>query len=191
MVTPLFGNTTCSEFVPGDSILNSTSLLGVWMEMCEIYTSGVRSYNVDNGSAPMPIPDNGGDRDTGDSTFAATIPYRSTVNLTTGKVENIAANYIDAYVGWVEPTSGNLAGVKSFAEAMIIVHGAIKYQNSQIEAGSTFQDFNGRFTVQEEDETDAWSITSSVGRITRVNSTTGAVETIVQDHFVFTLDPLL
>ncbi|WP_373545031.1 hypothetical protein [Chamaesiphon sp.] len=118
-----FGNTKYSEFDGGDSILVGTSLLSATNQAITRYGKALVSYNAANAALPLPLLDTLNDPEASLRTNTFTLLATKSYNVATSKFESMFATYVEPYANWVVPTTGNLAGCPSLAEAVhLLVH---------------------------------------------------------------------
>jgi hypothetical protein len=118
-----FGNVKYSEFDPGDSGLVGTSLLSATNQAITKYGKALVAYNAANAALPLPLVDTLNDPEASLRTNTFTLLASKVYSTTTKKFENVFATYVEPYSTWVTPTTGDLEGVTTLAEAChLLVH---------------------------------------------------------------------
>jgi hypothetical protein len=121
-----FGNTKYSIFVGGDSVLVGTTLLGAYNQAVTRYIKQVQAFNAANESIQIALPDTSYDAETSTKTSTFTLLATKVWSVVTRKFDLVFATYSDSYGDWVTPTSGNLEGCSTLAEAIYLLANAIQ-----------------------------------------------------------------
>jgi hypothetical protein len=146
-MTAPFGNTKYSEFDPGDSGLLGTSLLKAANQLFTKYGNAVVAYNAANGALPLPLVDTNNDPESSLRTNTLTLLARKLYNVTSKKFETVFATYVEPYASWTTPTTGNLEGCTTLAEACYLVAMAIKQAYDLLQPNAFVADPSGLASI--------------------------------------------
>jgi hypothetical protein len=166
-----------NSFVPGDSILKSTTLVGAMQETIELLDIVIFDYNQDNPT--LLYPDISVNYDAGVCTATIPVPYRKVAGV------KKAVDYLNAYSGWTTPTTGELTGVDNILDAYIYLLDSLGDANDALRPGLIIQ--SAKTTTTNNDDGVAKEKQTSVNLPydTVVNQTTGVVEKIFQNYPYF------
>jgi hypothetical protein len=148
-MAPAFGNVKYSEFDPGDSILKSTNLIAAFNECSSRYGTAVAAYNAANPAVAIAAPDMSIDPETSQRSSTFTLLANKEYDTASNSFRTVPLNYIQAYSGWVSPTTGNLAGVASLPAALYLLQQAFKANNDLIQPNLLFADPSGNTTIND------------------------------------------
>ena len=142
-----FGNVKYSEFDPGDSGIIGASLLKAANQLFTRYGNSVVAYNAANGALPLPLVDTNNDPESSLRTNTLSLLARKVYNVVSKKFEIEFATYVEPYTTWVVPTTGNLEGCTSLAEACFLVAMAIKQAYDLLQPNAFVADPSGLASI--------------------------------------------
>jgi hypothetical protein len=142
-----FGNTKYSEFVAGDSGIVGTSLLKAANQLFTKLGNGIVAYNAANAALPLPLADTNNDPESSLRTNTFTLLASKVYNVTTKKFDTVFAEYIEPYVSWTTPTTGNLEGCTTLSEACYLVAMAIKQAYDLLQPNAFVADPSGLASI--------------------------------------------
>jgi hypothetical protein len=170
--------TNINLFEGGDSNITSATLLGAMQEITEVLDLGIAAYNADN--TLLPYPDI-------DITYNAGV-CSATIPVPMDKVagEWVALNYLNAYIPWVVPTTGELTGIANALEAYLYILEAVGDANDLLRPGSIIQSAKGTTTDALDKIAKVNNTTFTLPFDTVVDAVTGAVSKVFQNFHVIT-----
>lgn len=170
--------TNVNLFEGGDSNITSPTLVGAFQEILEKLDLGIAAYNASNDLLPYP--------DIDISYSAGVCSGSIPVPMEKIRGEWEPANYLDAYIPWVEPTTGELVGVKSALEAYVYIIEALGDANDLLKPGSIILSAKGT-TSNSFDKVAKQTATSfSFPYDTIVDAATGEIKKVFQNIHIFT-----
>jgi hypothetical protein len=165
-------------FEGGDSNITAPTLVGAFQEIVEKLDLGIASYNASN--ELLPYPDIDVSYAAGNCSGSIPIPMEKVA----GEWE--PSDYLDAYIPWVVPTSGELVGKKSALEAYIYIIEALGDANDLLRPGAIITSARGT-TSNSFDKVAKQTATSfNFPYDTVVGATTGEVKKVFQNIHIFT-----
>jgi hypothetical protein len=172
------GNTAnIHSFVPGDSILKSLTLVSAVQELVELLDITIFDYNQDNPT--LLYPDISVNYDAGVCTATIPVPYRKVAGV------KKSVDYLNAYSGWVTPTTGELTGVDNILDAYMYLLDSLGDANDALRPGLVIQSAKGTTTNNDDGVAKERQTSFNLPYDTVVNLTTGIIEKIFQDYVYF------
>lgn len=172
------GNTVnINSFVPGDSPLKSTTLVGAMQEVVELLDIVIFDYNQDNPT--LLYPDISIAYDAGVCTATIPVPYRKVAGV------KKSVDYLNAYSNWTTPTTGELAGIDNILDAYIYLLDALGDANDALRSGLIIQSAKSTTTNVDDAVAKERQTSFNLPYDTVVNLTTGVVEKIFQNYPYF------
>jgi hypothetical protein len=175
--------TSWKTFAPGDSILKSTTRLAALNELNQVLIIGTREFNAAN-SVKLPQSQSAIDEDNLEFNGAGELDYRIDVDPATGDQSKEYVNYLEAYIPWVVPTTGELAGQKSPQSAFAYMLRQANRLNDSITPGRLFADPRGLVTLTDEDTNSKEVYTMAGLPCVASVSATGGVEFVLLEYGV-------
>ena len=167
-----------NSFDPGDSVLKSNTLLGVYFEATVLIVAAVRAYNQDNAGLPYPAPSSSSDDESSTANFAIEIPYRRA-----GTAQK-ATSTIAPYTEWVTPTTGELEGIDSLMDAFVYLAEAVVYGNDKLVPTLIVNSAKTFVTFADNRNDNNYSISSTLPYNSGVDATGVGFEK-AQNYFLF------
>jgi hypothetical protein len=166
-----------NSFVPGNSILKSTTLVAAMQETVELLDIVIFDYNQDNPT--LLYPDISVSYDASVCTATIPVPYRKIAGV------KKAVDYLNAYSGWTTPTTGELAGVDNILDAYIYLLDSLGDANDALRPGLIIQSAKTTTTNNDDGVAKEKQTSFNLPYDTVVNQTTGVVEKIFQNYPYF------
>lgn len=166
-----------NSFVPGDSILKSTTLLGAMQETVELLDIVIFDYNQDNPT--LLYPDISVGYDAGICTATIPVPYRKVAGV------KKSVDYLNDYSGWVTPTTGELTGVDNILDAYIYLLDSLGDANDALRPGLIIQSAKSTTTNNDDGVAKERQTSFNLPYDSVVNPVTGIVEKVFQNYVYF------
>jgi hypothetical protein len=142
-------NTNHNGFVPGDSVIKSTTLLGAIYECKTRLLLAIKAYNRQNADLPIPEPEVASDDNDGSNTLTMSLPYRRV-----GATKRSLAYFAD-YSDWVVPTTGELTGFTNIADAFFYLIDSADQVLQEMTPNAFLADPKGLITISDDNNSRA------------------------------------
>lgn len=161
-------------FDPGDSGLSATTRLAAFNELQKRLMVATREFNASN-SLQLPQFQLNIDGDANEMTAGGSFEYRIDVDPVTGDQKKEYVNYIDPYLTWTTPTTGDLKGQPSPQAALAYILRQLNRLNDSITPGRLFGDPRGLVTLDDNASTSLETFTVAGLPVIVSESATGQV----------------
>jgi hypothetical protein len=161
-------------FDPGDSGLTAVTRLAAFNELQNRMIVATREFNASN-SLQLPQFQFNIDGDVNEMTAGGTLEYRIDVDPTTGDQTKEYVNYIEPYLAWTVPTTGDLKGQATPQAALTYMLRQLNRLNDSITPGRLFGDPRGLVTLDENASTNLETFTVAGVPVVASESGTGQV----------------